>query len=516
MAQKLWHQIRGASPSDKGLDTVKVWCVHGDMREYPRQQVNLRVGGEMIELKVAVAQNIPHSLILGQDWLRTKVRGDYKTPTGCRRGEETQIKGRLILGAWSKQYQFQSRRARRAGDWRARNGGKEWQPTIRWVPLSEKAKAPTRAYGKAAGYDLYAAQEQLIPANGRALVNTDLQLSPPPGSYLRIAPRSGLAWKASVDVAAGVIDPDFRGNVAVLLVNHRSVPFQVQPGDCIAQIVCERIWAARLERWVYFPETKRGMKGFGSSGNTQPSKHGRLSDQDNIPPQGESKVTENIQIQSSETPTPATFPVPGDSHKGEHSEGAEWRKDMEELQAQIRALTKDKEALGKEIKQELEEQNQQNIGSFNKALEDLTKQLSQVGEQVAGNQQQQSELKKLMEGLAGKWKDKEGETCKWVKQNQIFETQLGQYKSQLNRVEEVLGDLQAQLEQTKEGGMEEISEAVAALAHRVFSLEGLECTKGLDDCESNKVPVLRWPDDFCDTSPSPSPSDKRNKNRKRH
>lgn len=64
----------------------------------------------------------------------------------------------------------------------------------------------------AAGYDLSSAKDVLIPARGKGLCPTDLSIALPEGTYGRVAPRSGLAWKNSIDTMAGVIDADYRGN----------------------------------------------------------------------------------------------------------------------------------------------------------------------------------------------------------------------------------------------------------------------------------------------------------------
>lgn len=80
--------------------------------------------------------------------------------------------------------------------------------------LSSKAIIPTRASAHAAGYDLSAAHDTLIPARGKALVMTDLVMAIPQDCYGRIAPRSGLAWKHFIDTGAGVIDSDYRYVVA--------------------------------------------------------------------------------------------------------------------------------------------------------------------------------------------------------------------------------------------------------------------------------------------------------------
>ncbi|KAK1402750.1 hypothetical protein POM88_002355 [Heracleum sosnowskyi] len=88
-----------------------------------------------------------------------------------------------------------------------------------------------------AGYDLSSASEIKVPARGKALVPTDLIIAVPEGTYARIAPRSGLAWKHSIDVGAGVIDADYRGPVGVILFNYSDVDFEVKAGDRIAQLI---------------------------------------------------------------------------------------------------------------------------------------------------------------------------------------------------------------------------------------------------------------------------------------
>lgn len=70
---------------------------------------------------------------------------------------------------------------------------------------------PTKGSPDAAGFDLHACKAMVIPANGKGLVPTGLSIKTPVGTYGRIAPRSGLAWKKHLDVGAGVIDADYRG-----------------------------------------------------------------------------------------------------------------------------------------------------------------------------------------------------------------------------------------------------------------------------------------------------------------
>merc|ERR1711955_95810 len=142
------------------------------------------------------------------------------------------------------------------------------KPTLRFAKLSEHAKAPTRGSSVAAGYDLYAAEEMVIEPGKRAWVKTDIQIEVPDGTYGRVAPRSGLAAKHGIDVGAGVIDKDYRGNVMVLLFNFGDSAFNVGRGDRIAQLVLEKISMAELEELPSLNETDRGEGGFGSTGKS--------------------------------------------------------------------------------------------------------------------------------------------------------------------------------------------------------------------------------------------------------
>lgn len=81
-----------------------------------------------------------------------------------------------------------------------------------------------------------------------------------------IAPRSGLAWKHSIDVGAGVIDADYRGPVGVILFNHSDVDFEVKIGDRIAQLIIEKIIVPDVEEVDDLDSTVRGSGGFGSTG----------------------------------------------------------------------------------------------------------------------------------------------------------------------------------------------------------------------------------------------------------
>ncbi|XP_047967302.1 deoxyuridine 5'-triphosphate nucleotidohydrolase [Salvia hispanica] len=139
-------------------------------------------------------------------------------------------------------------------------------PFLRVKRLSEKAILPSRGSPLSAGYDLSSAVETKVPARGKALVPTDLSIAVPEGTYARIAPRSGLAWKHSIDVGAGVVDADYRGPVGVILFNHSDVDFEVKAGDRIAQLIIEQIVTPEVAEVDDLDSTARGSGGFGSTG----------------------------------------------------------------------------------------------------------------------------------------------------------------------------------------------------------------------------------------------------------
>jgi len=112
---------------------------------------------------------------------------------------------------------------------------------LRYVKLTENALPPTRESSEAAGLDLKSAYDVSIPASGNGLVKTDLAIQLPPGCYGRIVPRSGLALRHHIDVGGDVIDENYRGNLGVILFNYSDRPLQIRRGDCVAQLICEKI-----------------------------------------------------------------------------------------------------------------------------------------------------------------------------------------------------------------------------------------------------------------------------------
>lgn len=138
--------------------------------------------------------------------------------------------------------------------------------TLRVRRLDESARLPTRGSGGAVGYDLHAHEDVTIGRGQRALVGTGIAVVLPVGTYGRVAPRSGLAVKHGVNVGAGVVDPDYTGEVKVLLFNHGVDAFEVKRGDRVAQLILERCETPDVEEVGVIAETARGAGGFGSTG----------------------------------------------------------------------------------------------------------------------------------------------------------------------------------------------------------------------------------------------------------
>lgn len=137
---------------------------------------------------------------------------------------------------------------------------------LQFKKLHEAAQLPKRGSEHAVGYDVSTVEHfTLLPGTAR-MVPTGLSAAIPDEHYGRIAPRSGLAKKSGIGVLAGVVDPDYRGEIAVILVNHGQSQISFQIGDRIAQLILERCSTPEAE-WVdELPETVRGVGGFGSSG----------------------------------------------------------------------------------------------------------------------------------------------------------------------------------------------------------------------------------------------------------
>lgn len=141
--------------------------------------------------------------------------------------------------------------------------------SLRFTRLAPHAVAPTRAYDGDAGLDLYSAEETVIEPGERASVGTGIAIAVPDGCAGLVLPRSGLAARHGIALvnAPGLIDAGYRGELRVLLLNtDRRKPFEVAPGDRIAQLVLVRHESPEPIEVESLGETTRGAGGFGSSG----------------------------------------------------------------------------------------------------------------------------------------------------------------------------------------------------------------------------------------------------------
>jgi dUTP pyrophosphatase len=161
--------------------------------------------------------------------------------------------------------------------------------------LNERALMPVRGSEHAAGLDVHACLPEgealTIPGVTQALraaetdrignvikpgddlpeecfrlIKTGLSMRCPAGTYIRIAPRSGLAYKNGINVMAGVVDVDYTGEIGVILCNYSTKPFEVRHGDRIAQLILERISMAEPIEVDKLPDTVRSSGGWGSTG----------------------------------------------------------------------------------------------------------------------------------------------------------------------------------------------------------------------------------------------------------
>ena len=143
-------------------------------------------------------------------------------------------------------------------------------PRVLIQKLRADAIVPRYMTAHAAGLDLHAAIDgpvELVPG-ARAAIGTGLAMAIAPGFEGQVRPRSGLARQHGVTLvnAPGTIDADYRGEVAVLVINHGREPVRIAPGDRIAQLVIAPVVQAELVEVDALPDTARGAGGFGSTG----------------------------------------------------------------------------------------------------------------------------------------------------------------------------------------------------------------------------------------------------------
>ncbi len=132
--------------------------------------------------------------------------------------------------------------------------------------LSEHARTPEKKTSGSAGYDLYSARTTVIPPRNKEIVKTDISISIPKGYYAKVASRSSLSKDFSIEVGAGTIDQDYRGDIRVVLYNHGDIDYRIEKGDRIAQLILHKIITPEITEVNDLDKTERGENGFGSTG----------------------------------------------------------------------------------------------------------------------------------------------------------------------------------------------------------------------------------------------------------
>ena len=134
--------------------------------------------------------------------------------------------------------------------------------------LRPDAHVPSQAYDGDAGLDLAACERSVLPPGARAVINTGLAVEIPEGYAGFVQPRSGLAARHGIGVvnSPGLIDSGYRGEIRVVLINtDREIPFVVEPGMRVAQLVIAPVASVRLVEVEELAASERGGRGVGSS-----------------------------------------------------------------------------------------------------------------------------------------------------------------------------------------------------------------------------------------------------------
>lgn len=127
---------------------------------------------------------------------------------------------------------------------------------------------PQQSSAGAAGYDIFAASEAVIPPRGAGVVRTGLHVQIPPHTVLLVYSRSGHGFNHGIRLAncTGVIDSDYRGEILVKLQNDSDEAFHVGVGDKVAQAILMPFFRMDFETVDELDDTARGTGGFGSTG----------------------------------------------------------------------------------------------------------------------------------------------------------------------------------------------------------------------------------------------------------
>ena len=134
-----------------------------------------------------------------------------------------------------------------------------------FVKLSSDIKTPIKATQFSVGLDIYNSKDYTIEPQNQLVIPTGIKVKIPQGHYGHLYSKSGLAMKHSIHVGEGIIDPDYTGEIKILLLNLGAEPFKILTGSAIAQLILEKISMPILHKVSALPLTIRGDRGCGMS-----------------------------------------------------------------------------------------------------------------------------------------------------------------------------------------------------------------------------------------------------------
>lgn len=134
--------------------------------------------------------------------------------------------------------------------------------------LNHDSRVPSKSRDGDAGYDLSSVEEYTIKPMERCLVKTGISLEIPDGYYGHISDRSGMALRKGAHCLGKIVDPSFRGEIGVIILNTDMYePIKISPGDRIAQIIIKKYESINFIKTNDLQETDREQNGYGSSGD---------------------------------------------------------------------------------------------------------------------------------------------------------------------------------------------------------------------------------------------------------
>lgn len=137
---------------------------------------------------------------------------------------------------------------------------------LKFRRLTEEARIPEYAHTDDAAFDVYSLETATLNPGERHAFQTGITSEIPPGWYVSIRDKSGLALKQGIHTLGGVIDAGFRGEWAIILINLGSEAVTIEKGDKVAQGMFEQVVHPEIQEVEELSDSERGTGGFGSTG----------------------------------------------------------------------------------------------------------------------------------------------------------------------------------------------------------------------------------------------------------